>query len=132
MVRRMLVPWVLLGLVLVAAPAAYSASSPFTGAWTSVDLDGSTQYLQISGGTELQVGMTDFGAPGTCAGAPISKVRIGFSGTLSGDTLTATIDAARCGSLPLPDLVGLTFDFTYDAASDTLFGIGVTWTRAGS
>ncbi len=48
--------------LLIAAPSALAAPVlPFTGAWTSIDLDGSTQYLSISGGASVRVTFTDLG-----------------------------------------------------------------------
>lgn len=114
---------------MVLATSVSAASSPFTGAWTSTDLDGSTQYLTISGGTQPEVGLTDLAAPGTCAGSPVSIFRGAFAGSVSGNTIQATVDSAHCGPLALDFLVGATFDFAYDPTTDTLFGLGVTWSR---
>ena len=118
----------LAGLVVVPSVAA-AGPSPFTGAWTSVDLDGSDQTLAVSGGSVVRLQYTDFGAPFTCEGGQGEMFVGTLTGTVDGDTLATAITTAHCGSKMFPDLEGLAFDFIYDEASDTLFGMDVTWYR---
>jgi hypothetical protein len=118
----------LVGQVVVPSVAA-AAPSPFTGAWTSVDLDGSDQTLAISGGAVVRLQYTDFGAPNTCEGGQGEMFVGTLTGTVADDTLFAAISRAHCGSKAFPDLEGLEFDFVYDGATDTLFGMDVTWHR---
>ena len=119
----------LVGLAVVPSVAA-ARPSPFTGSWTSIDLDGSDQTLAVSGGgSVVHLQYTDFGAPFTCEGGQGEMFVGTLTGTVAGETLVAAITAAHCGSKTFPDLEGLEFDFTYDAATDTLFGMDVTWHR---
>ena len=57
------------------------------------------------------------------------NLRATHSDAVVGDTLFAAIAAAHCGSKAFPDLEGLAFDFVYDDATDTLFGMDVVWHR---
>ena len=118
----------LAGLIVVPSVVA-ARPSPFTGSWTSIDLDGSNQTLAISGGSVVRLQYTDFGAPFTCEGGQGEMFVGTLTGAVVGDTLFAAITAAHCGSKAFPDLEGLAFDFAYDDATDTLFGMDVVWHR---
>ncbi len=119
----------LLGM-LVAAPTVQAAPSPFTGLWISTDLDGSTQHLMVSGGTDVHVTyVDDFGTVCVNAGASSTVFRGSSTGTVSGNTLTATFVSARCGDTWLSGTVGTTWVWTYDPSTDTIFDGVVTWHR---
>ena len=49
------------------------------------------------------------------------------SGTVSGTTLSSTVDVRCAGSLVLTDVL-----FTFTAVGDTLVGFGGVWERAGA
>jgi len=126
-------PLIALSLVclLVAAPSVQAApKTPFTGAWTSIDTDGSTQHLTISGGATVHVTWVDlYGS--ICANneAPTTVFTGSLTGSVAGDTLDASWDRARCGPVAFAWLVGSPAQWTYDSEEDTLFDGSVTWTR---
>src|SRR4029453_18742723 len=75
-------------LLLAAAPAVQAApANPFTGAWTSIDVDGSTQYATISGGDVVKVTYTDLRGH-VCVNndAPTVVFSSLIVGTVTGDT----------------------------------------------
>ena len=91
----------LVGVVLVPSVAA-ARPSPFTGAWTSVDLDGSDQTLAVSGGSVVRLQYTRFGVPLTCEGGQGEMFVGTLTGTVSEDTLSSAIVTAHCGSKMFP------------------------------
>lgn len=119
-----------LALLLVAAPAAQATPpTPFVGAWTSIDTDGSTQYLSISGGATVHLAYTDlYGTVCANSDAPTMVFSGALTGSVAGDTLDATWDRARCGAESFDWLVGGSATWTYDPSDDTIFD-GLTWTR---
>ena len=127
-VRMVLLAAPVLALVAVlwTSPAVGSAD-PFTGAWVATDPgDGSTLKLQISGsgGSEvMRVTIMDQNQFHNGCGALATAIG---SGTVSGATLSSTLDI-RCGG----SLVGTDVLFTFAAVGDTLVGFGVVWERAG-
>ena len=113
--------------VLWASPAAGSVDS-FTGAWVATDPDdASALKLQISAPNESGVRrvtvMDQNQFKSGCGGLATA---IG-SGTVSGTTLSSTVDVRCGGSLVLTDVV-----FTFTAVGDTLVGFGGVWERAGA
>ena len=120
----------LLGMLVAAPSAQAAAKTPFTGAWTSIDTDGSTQYLTISGGTTVHVTWIDlYGSVCANGGAPTTVFNGSLTGTVAADALTAAWDRARCGPVSFDWLVGTTATWTYDAGSDVIFDGALTWTR---
>lgn len=117
--------------LLVAAPSAQATPpTPFTGAWTSIDTDGSTQYLTISGGTTVHLAYTDLhGSICHNDGAPTMVFNGSLTGTVTGDTLEATFDRARCGPASFDWLVGAPATWTYDAQNDVINDGVLDWTR---
>jgi hypothetical protein len=117
--------------MLVAAPAAQAGEkTPFTGAWTTIDTDGSTEYLAISGGTTVQVTYTDlYGSVCANNGAPTNVFSGSLTGTVTGDTLDATWNRARCGPVTFDWLVGSPATFIYDAEDDVILDGSLIWTR---
>ena len=116
-------------LLLVAAPAtAASPSSDFTGSWTSVDTDGSSQTLKVSSGATPTVVYQDFYASGcdTFAG-PATHWTAAGEGSISGDTMNVAFHKSGCGTF----LQGGYEDmYVYDEATDTLVdAFGITWFR---
>ena len=104
--------------------------TPFVGAWKSIDTDGSTQYLAVSGGTTVHVTWVDlYGSICANNGAPTTVFNGSLAGTVTGDTLTATWTRARCGPVSFAWLKGTTATWTYDAHDDVIFDGIVTWTR---
>ncbi len=118
----------------VAVPAGAAPPSPFTGAWTSIDIDGSSQRLTIGGGPAPRVQLLDDGAS-VCGldenGDPIWAARATGRAAVAGDVLTVDLDL-YCLARPtyfLDTFAGL--EYTYDAGTDTLTdGLGVVWSRA--
>ncbi len=117
----------------MAAPAG-AAPSPFTGAWTAVDIDGSDMRMAIGGGPSPRVLLIDYGAS-VCglddSGVPLYAARVTGRATIEGDVLSADLDV-YCHARPtffLGTFPGA--EYTYDAGTDTLLdGIGVVWSRA--
>ncbi len=134
--RLVLAAALLAGMLAIPAATAAAPPSPFTGSWTSVDVDGSNQRLSIGGGPSPRVLLYDDGAT-VCgldgAGDPIYAARASGRATVGGTTLTVDIDL-YCLASPtyfLDTFAGLTFD--HDAGTDTLTDFsGVVWSRAGS
>jgi hypothetical protein len=130
--RRLgLITTCVIAVLLVAAPAAQAApKTPFAGAWTSIDVDGSTQYLAVSGGTTVHVTWIDlYGSICANEGAPTTVFTGSLGGTVAEDTLTATWTRARCGPVSFGWLVGTTAEWTYDADDDVLYDGVLTWIR---
>ena len=108
----------------VAAAAASAGADPFSGTWTSIDLDGSNQKVTFtSSGYAWQVDYYDDRAT-ACAGSP---ARASGSATASGNTLAGSFTAvcesgATLGTFPLK--------FTFDPGTGMLTdSVGVVWTR---
>lgn len=132
-------------LVLMIASSSLSAASgsALTGAWDSIDVDGSYQQLVIGGAsTSVHVQYVDHSAS-LCLrlGARNGTATIRGTGTISGPTLSVTFDEIRCtGGIVFPTPGG-GWVFEYDATTDTLlvdFGpdengqpIPITWSRVG-
>jgi hypothetical protein len=118
-------------LLLAAAPAVQAAPpNPFTGAWTSTDLDGSTQYATVSGGDIVKIVYTDLRG-GVCVSsdAPTVVFTSIIVGTVTGDSFEGSFASARCGSVYLASLVGGAVTLRYDPDTDTIFDGSVTWHR---
>ncbi len=129
--------------LLVAAPSVLGApsSSPFAGKWSGFDTappfgDGSTEYLEVKGGSaHPQVSYDDdFSTDCFDAGA----VDFWLSGSLSADvigaTMTGTFKSAKCGRMVLP-WKGAARTWTFDGhgnsdpSDDTLWDGVTTWSR---
>ncbi len=133
-----LISIVVLVVGMLSVPLAVTAAppSPFTGSWTSVDVDGSNQRLTIGGGPAPRVLLRDDGAT-VCGlddeGEPEFAARASGRAAIAGTTLTVDFDL-YCLASPtyfLDTFPGITYD--YDAGTDTLTdNIGVVWSRAGS
>jgi hypothetical protein len=118
-------------LLLAAAPAVEAAPpNPFTGAWTSTDLDGSTQYATISGGDVVKIVYTDLRG-GVCVNkdAPTFVFSSIIVGTVTNDSFEGSFASARCGSVYFDSLVGRAVTLRYDPETDTIFDGSVTWYR---
>lgn len=120
------------GALLAPADAAWGASDPFVGSWTSSDVgDGSTQYLTIQGSGARghhSVFLYDTVASQACAGGPANVVG---SGRIIDDALTwsFTVTCPGGGKGPVSGRVGPGF-FTYDEGTDTLMDdTGAVWSR---
>ena len=113
--------------VLWASPAVGSVDS-FTGAWVATDPgDGSTLKVQIGAPNASGVRrVTVMDQNQFSSGCGALATAIG-SGTVSGTTLSATLDI-RCGG----SLIATDVPFTFAAVGDTLVGFGVVWERAGA
>jgi hypothetical protein len=118
-------------LVLIAvfwtSPAVGSADA-FTGAWVATDPgDGSTLKVQIGAANDAGVRrVTIMDQNQFHSGCGALATAIG-SGTVTGTTLSSTLDI-RCGG----SLVGTDVLVTFAAVGDTLVGFGVIWARAGN
>ena len=116
-------------LTMSMAGAAQAANqSPFLGAWTSVDTDGSNQTLSIRGGGSDNFAVALFDDAATaCGGAPAQAVG---SATADGDDLLmrGTITCLPGGNFVRGRLL---LEFHYDEGTDTLIDFsGVVWERA--
>jgi hypothetical protein len=130
--RRALVALVGTALALSMIPVTAGAVSPapFSGTWTSVDVDGSVQFLSITNSTKPKVVLVDTYAS-YCAkhGAQSPLFAGSGAGTFKGTTqLAVKVGKAACGSfkVPLSILAGLTY--TWAPGPNTLTDtFGVTW-----
>lgn len=120
-----------LGAVSLGAPAAASPRDDvFRGSWTSIDIDGSNQTLDIQGsGTRGHHAMFAFddSATGACGGSP---AHLQGSGVVDGHILvmTGTL-TCKPGGNPLRFRIAL--GFHYHQGTDTLTDdSGVIWYRA--
>jgi hypothetical protein len=116
----------LIGQILVAT--ALAAGSPFKGVWTSIDSDGSSQLLTISGGSTPSVVYQDFYARGCDTfGGPADHYVAAGRGEVNGSILYASFHKSGCGTFLMG---GHEDDYTYDAGSDTLTDVfGIVWSR---
>jgi Tol biopolymer transport system component len=115
-------------------PGAPAPASPkdevFLGTWTSIDVDGSHQTLDIQGsglGGHLVMSIFDDSATTACGGSP---GRLEGSGAVNGESLlmTGTLTCIPGGN-PLAGPTSLRF--VHDPGTDTLTDeSGVTWHRA--
>lgn len=136
--RKILIVLFTAGVVFLAPQTAFSAPSPFTGAWEGMDVDGSQMTLTVSGGSS-QVRVTFFDDR-ACGGHEDDDAEgpttIQGTGTIDGATLTWSFDEIRCAKGIVWDISG-TNKFTYDAPTDTLsvdpelWGGEVIWSRVG-
>jgi hypothetical protein len=106
-----------------------AASGGLAGTWTSLDTDGSTQTLSITGSGDKAYAMVygDESATGACNGAPARIVGPGF---VDGNVVVfeGTLVCLPGGN---PFRSRLTLGFGYDAGSDTLTdSFGIVWHRA--
>lgn len=138
-VRKILIALFTAGVVFLAPQTAFSAPSPFTGAWEGIDVDGSQMTLTVSGGSsQVRIAFFDDHA---CSGHPDDDAEgpatIRGTGTIDGATLTWSFDEIRCANGIVISTPGATNTFTYDATTDTLsvdpelWGGEVTWSRVG-
>jgi hypothetical protein len=122
---------------LAIVPVSQAASpSVLAGSWSSIDpVDGSTQHLEIRGGTNLAMSYVDeYGS--TCAdiGASTTVFTGVLTGRLSGNELNALFNSAGCGSRPVIRAADrFVWTFEYDPNTDTLWGAindgPALWTR---
>jgi len=124
--RVLLVSTLLVSFMLYGTSTAAGSPSAFTGAWTATDPDdGSTLKVQIgapNASGRSRVTLIDQFA--SACGAPATAIG---SGTISGATLSSTLDV-RCGGSPFASDVPATFEVVGDTLVD---GNGLLWTRVG-
>ncbi len=122
---------------LVTVPVSAAASpSAFVGSWSSIDpVDGSTQHLNIIGGTNVQMFYVDEFAT-TCEriGAATTVFTGVLTGRVSGNELNGWFKSAGCGSrLVLRAADFFVWTFEYDPNTGTLWGAindgPATWYR---
>jgi len=112
-----------------AAALAAPAATPFAGTWVSIDTDGSSQLLIVSGGSRPSVVYQDFYASGcdTFAGPATHWVSAG-RGTVDGVLLIADFVKSGCGTFLQG---GYEDSFQYDSGTDTVTdSSGIVWSRA--
>lgn len=125
-------------IVTMATPAA-AASSVYTGAWDSIDVDGSYQQLFVGGGTAgVRVQYVDHDAT-LChrLGAPNGVATIRGTGTVAASTLTVSLEEIRCSGGIVFGSPGGMWTFEHDPDTGTLlvnFGdesepFWITWDR---
>ena len=131
---RVLSALVTAALALSVIPVAVGAVSPapFSGTWTSVDVDGSVQFLSITNSTKPKVVLVDTYAS-YCATHGASSTLFAGSGTgtfKSSTQLAVTMTRAACGSFRVPLSIFAGLKYTYAAGPDTLTDtFGNTWYR---
>jgi hypothetical protein len=102
--------------------------TPFNGAWSSVDLDGSRQEMYIGSGDKgtYPINFIDHAA-NFCAGLPIIGKGVGQIG--SDEVMHTELDVRCLGELD-KSVDNVDYWFAYDGASDTLKDVwGITWNR---
>jgi hypothetical protein len=122
---------------LIAVPVSAAAlKSPFIGSWSSIDpVDGSTQHLNIIGGTNVQMFYVDeFGTTCEEIGASTTVFSGVLTGRIAGNELNGWFKSAGCGSrLVLRAADFFVWTFEYDPNTDTLWGAindgPATWYR---
>ena len=117
---------------MVPAVASGATTVPFSGTWSSIDVDGSLQYLSIEKSTAPKVSLVDAYA-GYCAShGARSTVFVGAgTGTFASSTaLRVTMTIASCESfkVPLSSFAGLTYRYSPVAAT-LRDSFGITWYR---
>ena len=120
--------------LLVAAPSVQAApkTPSFAGAWTSIDVDGSRQHLNISGGPKVHITYIDLmGTICVRNGSPTTVFNASATATITGNTMVLTYKKAHCGPVDL-GMVGNQETWTYRPATDQLWNGHVVWTRKGS
>ena len=130
--RRALCVLVGLALALSMIPVTAGAVSPapFSGTWTSIDVDGSVQFLSVTKSTKPRVILVDTYAS-YCAkhGAQSTLFTGSGTGTFKSSTqLAVSIGKAACDAfkVPLGTFAGL--KYTYIRGPNTLTDTwGVTW-----
>ena len=108
--------------------AALAASGPLAGTWTSVDNDGSTQTLAVTGTGRHAYSMVyvDEIATSACGGDPAMLSGPGF--VQGEDVLMVGSLVCVPGGNPVRSRLAIFFD--YDSGADTLTdGFGIVWTR---
>lgn len=122
--RRVLSALAGAALVMSVGPLVAGAASPvpFSGTWTSIDVDGSVQYVSIKKSATPTVTLVDTYASYCAKHGALSTFFVGTGvGTFKGTTdLYVKVGRAACESfkVPLTMLAGLRF--TYSAGSNTL------------
>lgn len=119
-------------LVLSMIPVAAEAASPdpFSGTWTSIDVDGSAQFLSIGKTASPKVAFIDTYASYCATHGAASTLFVGTgTGTFkSGTVLAVKIGSATCGSFKVPMSVFAGLKYTYAVGPNTLRDtFGVTW-----
>ena len=122
--------------MLGASAASAAAASPFEGAWSSTDpVDGSTQHLYVSGGSNARMAYVDeYGTTCVEVGAPTVVFTGRLIGRIQGDTLSAVFKQGECGPVHVFNAsIHFAWTFHYDPATDTMFGAiedgPATWYR---
>jgi hypothetical protein len=135
--KKSLLPSLLAAMLLIALAVSPVGAKPdpFIGVWTSTDIDGSSQTLNIGGGGggTRHVRYYDDGA--TVCGLDPDTGDFLFAASArgplsaSGNTLSGNLDL-YCMTTP-PTFNGTySFTYTYDPVSDTLTDwLGVVWSR---
>ncbi|HEV8282533.1 MAG TPA: hypothetical protein VGQ02_11775 [Candidatus Limnocylindrales bacterium] len=112
----------------ITASSVSGAGSVFAGTWVSIDFDGSTQALVVSGGTSPRVTFEDFYAS-SCDlnGSPATHWVSAGQGTVDGNTMSVDFHKSGCGVFSIGAYSDVWF---YDPATDTLTdSVGITWSR---
>lgn len=110
----------------------------FTGRWTSIDVDGSTQYMTIAAGSDgIQVSYQDQYASSCVERDAGPHATISGVGTLNGDVLEVNLGGIKCaGGFSTPP--GGNWTLRYDPGTDTFaidfddWGGESIWERVGS
>ncbi len=136
--RKLLFPLFIAVMVLSMiffVPQVSAKPDAFIGAWTSTDIDGSSQTLNIGGGRggNRHVRYYDDGAT-VCGLDPdtgdfLSAASARGSLSVSGNILSGNLDL-YCLTAPRTFAGNFTFTYTYDPSTDTLTDwLGVVWSR---
>jgi len=132
--------WLLLIIISVVALSLTAAipttgpSSPWRGAWWSIDIyDGSLQKVVFGGGSQGLFNYIDWGASvcGTDTnGNPLYAAHAsGVADTVNGTSFTGSAPVVCMTHPPTTFDPNFPFSWTYDPATDTLSGFSSTWTR---
>ncbi len=113
----------------VLAPPASAAGGPLAGTWVSVDTDGSSQTLDITGSGVRAYAVTYFdeSATSACEGGP---ARVSGPGFVDGDGIVL-VGPGVCLDGGGVFAKRIAIGYHYDAGTDTLTDdFGIEWQRA--
>ena len=130
--RRVLVALVGTALALSMIPVTAGAASPapFSGTWTSIDVDGSVQFLSITNSIKPKVVLVDTYASYCATHGALSTLFTGSgTGIFKGSTqLAVKIGKVACGLFKVPLSIFAGLKYTFAAGPNTLTDTwGVTW-----
>lgn len=112
----------------MALPAVAQAATPadVNGTWTSIDIDGSNQVMEVRVNAANRARIVLLDDDGTVCGGGSALIARG-TGTLTGDVITVDYKI-KCDNGVKVTVTGFTYE--YNSAAGTLTdAVGVEWSR---